>query len=103
MEWHELPKYNGIQVSQLIYHRQQTAPASGKTESILFGSRPRFRSKSVYNISCKGTANEGKKSVKYLWLNLGAKPFWSNDGQFYYSKGECKVKVFISESGIFKF
>ena len=21
MDWHELPKYNGIQVSQLIYHR----------------------------------------------------------------------------------
>ena len=28
----------------------------GKTESILFGSRTRLRSKSVLNISCKGTA-----------------------------------------------
>ena len=42
----------------------------GKTESILFGSRPRLRSKSVLNISCKGTAIEGKKSVKYLGATL---------------------------------
>ena len=42
----------------------------GKTESILFGSRPRLRSKSVLNISRKGTAIEGKKSVKYLGATL---------------------------------
>ena len=38
----------------------------GKTESILFGSQPRLKSKSALNISCKGTAIEGKDSVKYL-------------------------------------
>ena len=38
----------------------------GKTESIIFGPRPRLRSKSGLNISCKGTAIEGKNSVKYL-------------------------------------
>ena len=42
----------------------------GKTESILFGSRPRLKSKSVLNISCKGTAIEGQKSVKYLGATL---------------------------------
>ena len=41
-----------------------------KTEFILFGSRPRLRSKSVLNISCKGTVTEGQNSVKYLGATL---------------------------------
>ena len=46
----------------------------GNTEYILFGARPRHRSKSVLYISCKGTAIEGKNSV--LGRNFRAKPFW---------------------------
>ena len=32
----------------------------GKTESILFGSRPRSKSQSVLSITCKGTVIEAK-------------------------------------------
>ena len=32
----------------------------GKTESILFGSRPRLKSQSVFSITCKGTVIEAK-------------------------------------------
>ena len=38
----------------------------GKTESILFGSRPRLKSQSVLSIICKGTVIEAKNTVKYL-------------------------------------
>lgn len=38
----------------------------GKTESILFGSQRRLKSKSALNISCKGTVIEAKDTVKYL-------------------------------------
>ena len=38
----------------------------GKTESILFGSRPRLKSQSVLSIPCKGTFIEEKITVKYL-------------------------------------
>ena len=38
----------------------------GKTESILFGSRPRLKSQSVLSITCKGIVIEAKTTVKYL-------------------------------------
>ena len=38
----------------------------GKTESILFGSKPRLRSWSNLNIECKGSKIEPKDKVKYL-------------------------------------
>ncbi|MCU7801520.1 MAG: reverse transcriptase family protein [gamma proteobacterium symbiont of Lucinoma myriamae] len=38
----------------------------GKTESVLFGSKPRLRSKSNLSIECKGTVIEPKDNVKYL-------------------------------------
>ena len=38
----------------------------GKTESILFGSRPRLKTQSDLNISCEGTSIEAKDNVKYL-------------------------------------
>lgn len=38
----------------------------GKTESILFGSKPRLRSRSNLKIECKGSAIEPKDKVKYL-------------------------------------
>ena len=42
----------------------------GKTESILFGSRPRLKSQSVLSITCKGTLIEAKTTVKYLGVVL---------------------------------
>ena len=42
----------------------------GKTECILFGSRPRLKSQSVLCITCKGTAIEAKNTVKYLGVML---------------------------------
>ena len=41
----------------------------GKTESILFGSRPRLKSQSVLSITCKGDVIEAKK-IKYLGVVL---------------------------------
>ena len=38
----------------------------GKTESILFGSKPRLRSQSNLKIECKGSVIETKDNVKYL-------------------------------------
>ena len=38
----------------------------GKTESILFGSKPRLRSQSNLKIECKGSVIEPKDNVKYL-------------------------------------
>ena len=38
----------------------------GKTEFILFGSRPRLKAQSDLNISCEGTSIEAKDNVKYL-------------------------------------
>ena len=38
----------------------------GKTESILFGSRPRLKAQSDLNISCEGTSIEANDNVKYL-------------------------------------
>ena len=38
----------------------------GKTESILFGSKSRLRSRSNLNIECKGSKIEPKDKVKYL-------------------------------------
>ena len=42
----------------------------GKTESILFGSRPRLKSQFVLSITCKGTVIEAKNTVKYLGVVL---------------------------------
>ena len=42
----------------------------GKTESILFGSRPRLKSQPVLSITCKGTIIEAKNTVKYLGVVL---------------------------------
>ena len=42
----------------------------GKTESILFGSRPRLKSQSVFSITCKGTVIEANNTVKYLGVVL---------------------------------
>ena len=60
----------------------------GKTESILFGSRPRLKSQSVLSITCKGTVIEAKNTVKYLGVVLeqclsGANMATCN------SKGKC--------------
>ena len=38
----------------------------GKTESILFGSKPRIRSQPSLDINCNGSSIESKTSVKYL-------------------------------------
>ena len=38
----------------------------GKTESILFGSKPRLRSQSNLKIECKGSVTEPNDNVKYL-------------------------------------
>ena len=42
----------------------------GKTESILFGSKPKLRSKSTLSVSCNGTSIQGTNSVKYLGATL---------------------------------
>ena len=39
-----------------------------KTESILFGSRPRLKSQSVLSITCRGTFIKAKKYCKYIWV-----------------------------------
>ena len=41
-----------------------------KTESILFGSRPRLKSQSVLSITCKGIVIEAKNTVNYLGVVL---------------------------------
>ena len=42
----------------------------GKTESILFGSKPRLRPQSTLNISCNGQSIKPTNSVKYLGASL---------------------------------
>ena len=42
----------------------------GKTESILFESRPRLKSQSVLSITCKGTVIKAKNTKKYLVVVL---------------------------------
>ena len=42
----------------------------GKTESILFGSRPRLKSQYVLSITYKGTVIEANYTVKYLGVVL---------------------------------
>ena len=42
----------------------------GKTESVLFGSKPRLKSQSVLNITCKATVIEARNTVKYLGVVL---------------------------------
>ena len=75
----------------------------GKTESILFGSRPRLSSKSVLNISFKGTATEGKKSVKYFGATLEQILSGETMGNTIIQKANARLKFFISEAEIFKF
>jgi hypothetical protein len=42
----------------------------GKTESIVFGSKHKLKSKSVLDINCNGTSIQPTKSVKYLGVTL---------------------------------
>ena len=42
----------------------------GKTKSILFGYRPRLKSRSVLSITCKGTVIEARNTVQYLGVVL---------------------------------
>jgi len=42
----------------------------GKTESIVFGSKHKLKSKSVLDITCNGTFIQPTKSVKYLGVTL---------------------------------
>lgn len=42
----------------------------GKTESILFGSKPRIRSQPSLDITCNGSSIESKTSVKYLGVTI---------------------------------
>jgi len=42
----------------------------GKTESIVFGSKHKLKTKSVLDINCNGTFFQPTKSVKYLGVTL---------------------------------
>ena len=74
-----------------------------KTESILFGSRPRLRSKSVSNISCKGTAIESKKSVKYLGATLKQSLSGETMVNAIIQKANARLKVLYPKQRFFKF
>ena len=52
-------------VSEKLIDNKLSLPL-GKTESILFGSKSRLRSRSNLNIECKGSKIEPKDKVKYL-------------------------------------
>ena len=42
----------------------------GKTETILFGSKPRLKSGASVNVSCNGTHIQSTSTVKYLGATL---------------------------------
>ena len=48
----------------LLYADNKLSLHLGKTESVLFGSKLKLRSKSNLNVSCKGKDIEPKQSVK---------------------------------------
>ena len=56
----------------------------GKTESILFGSKSRLRSRSNLNIECKGNKIEPKDKVKYLGAVLDQTR--DKHGKFYFAE-----------------
>ena len=64
----------------------------GKTESIVFGSKQKLRSKSSLNISCNGTEIESTKSVKYLGVTLDQHLSFSSMADSVLKKANARLK-----------
>ena len=64
----------------------------GKTESILFGSRPRLKSQSVLSITCKGIVIEAKTTVKYLGVLFKQCLSGANVATFVIQKANTRLK-----------
>ena len=73
-----------------------------KTESILFGSKPRLRSQSNLKIECKGSVIEPKDNVKYLGVILEQTLTGENMVNSILQKANARLK-FLYRNRIFFF
>ena len=75
----------------------------GKTESILFGSKSRLRSRSNLNIECKGSKIEPKDKVKYLGAILDQTLSGGSMVNSILQRANTRLKFFIPGREIFKY
>ena len=75
----------------------------GKTESILFGSRPRLKAQSDWNISCEGTSIEAKDNVKYLGAVLDQCMSGENMVTSIIQKANARLKFLYRKQRFFNF
>ncbi|XP_053390129.1 ornithine decarboxylase-like [Mercenaria mercenaria] len=72
----------------------------GKTESILFGSKPRLKTQNALNVSCNGTNIQATSSVKYLGATLDQNLSGPKHGHGY-EKIEGNVTTYFLNDSIF--
>ena len=70
----------------------------GKTESILFGSKPRLRSKGNLNISCNGINIQATSSVKYLGATLDQNLSCEEIARSVVTKANARLKYLYRKS-----
>ena len=75
----------------------------GKTESILFDSKPRLRSQSNLKIECQGSVNEPKDNVKYLGAILEQTLMGENMVNSILQKANARLKFLYGKQNFFKF
>ena len=96
-----LELYHHMQIFHVVFPRDNKLSLHlGKTESILFGSRPRLKSQSVLSITCKVTVIEAKISVKYLGVVLEQCLSGANMATSVIQKANARLK-FYTERGNF--
>ena len=71
----------------------------GKTEAILFGSRPRLKAQSDLKISREGTSIEAKDDVKYLGAVLDQCLSGENMVTSTIQKANARLKFYIESKG----
>ena len=70
----------------------------GKTESILFGSKPKIRNGSNLNISCNGNNISATSSVKYLGATLDQNLSGEAIAVSVIGKANCRLKFLYRKS-----
>ena len=75
----------------------------GTTESILFGSKSRLRSRSNLNIECKGSKIEPKDKVKYLGAILDQTLLGESMVNSILQRANAKLKFVYQKQNIFNF
>ena len=70
----------------------------GKTESILFGSKPKLKSKSTLSISCNGTNIQATSSVKYLGATLDQNLSGNDIARSVVTKSNARLKYLYRKS-----